>query len=123
MTCANCAALRAKVERLEREVKVVRAAGDIQMVMQRLGTTAPQTRWLLRLYEAGGRALSTATLAAEVSYGSERDMKSYVFRIRAQVGEGFVENVKGVGYRLTPEGLSRIMAALEPVEMQDARCI
>jgi hypothetical protein len=53
--------------------------------------------------------------------GGDTALKTQVCMIRKQIGEDAIETLPGHGYALTPRGMSLVMAAMNPVEMQEPR--
>lgn len=110
-----------QIERLERELGIRRGDQEIAAVMTRLGVTATHARVLLRLYAAGGRPITHDSLMDVLSTDSRDNLKTVICRIRAIVGKEVIGYVDTVGYHLTAPGLARVLAAIQPVEMQDVR--
>mgnify|MGYP000494012802 CR=1 FL=1 len=81
-------------------------------------------RLVLRLYEAGGRHVHRESLMDEMCTLSRDSLKSTMYRVRKAMGEGIVECGRGNagrGYWLTPKGLSMVLCALHPPELQESR--
>jgi DNA-binding response OmpR family regulator len=120
MTCSNCIALRAKVERLELELGHRRRHGEIGAVMTAFNLTAQPAKMVLALYRANGRPVSHDALLDEIVTASGADViRVLISRVRAS-GLDIITHSR-VGYALAPAGLSRVLAALEPVALQPVR--
>ena len=129
MSCPHCDRLRISVDmqaeeirRLKRELGIRRKSGEIGAVMVAFGVTAVPARILLDLYAAKGRAVTHQALGAHMDPDSLlKTLDTHIHRIRKAMGHEAIETLKEHGYRLTAPGMSRMLAALEPPEMQDAR--
>lgn len=121
MTCASCQALRERVRVLERELGVRRRTGEIGAVMSAFGLTATQARLLLRLYAAGGRAVAFDVLIREVSTTGRDSLKTFIHQMRLVVGADAICSFRDIGYGLSIPMVSRVLAALQPLELQDVR--
>jgi hypothetical protein len=119
--CAVIERQRQVIQDLQRELGVRRRDGELGAIMQRLDVTATHARLLLTLYCAKGRVVGYDTLMAELSTPSQETLKVNICRIQKIAGEGLIYNMERTGYGLTPMGCGRLMAALEPVEMQPER--
>ena len=124
MACENCLALREKVDRLERELGIRTRAGEIGAIMDSLDVTGTQARMLLRLHTANGRWVGTTDFIDEGMCGSRESVRSQFTHIRKIVGDKLFESQPGpcsLGYRMLTPGHARVLAAIQPVEMQDVR--
>jgi DNA-binding response OmpR family regulator len=119
--CAGCDGLKEVIRRLERELGVRRRTGEIGAVMMALNVTGTEARLILCMYAAKGRAVAYETLMSEMTTASFINLKTTICHIRKRAGEGLVHNIQGVGYQLTPKGMSMVLAAIEPLELQDAK--
>lgn len=122
MVCLHCEALQKRVERLEKELGIRRYDQEIAALVTRLEVSAVGARIMLRLYAAGGKMVTNDALMTVSSTNSYDTMKVQICRLRKLLGEDVLETgPNGTAcYRLTANGLSRVLAALEPVLLQDA---
>lgn len=98
----------------------ISGADRIAAVANHLGVSKTCARLVLRLYDAGGRPVPRQDLMAEICSLSRGTLKSDVYQVRQAVGEGIICVARGNvghGYWLSPLGLSRVLCALNPVEM------
>lgn len=89
----------------------------IAAVSSHLQMSKTCARLVLRLYAAGGRNVPRDQLMDEILALSRGTLKTDMWRIRQAVGEGIVDVERGrsgLGYRLTPRGLSLVLCALNP---------
>jgi two-component system, OmpR family, response regulator len=122
MSCPHCERLREENRLMARELGLRRRDGEIGAVMHRLGLTATQAKLMVLMYEAKGRVISHGNLISELPMdGDHKSLKTTVCRMRRVLGEGLIDTRKGFGYALSPAGLSRVLGALRPPELQDAR--
>lgn len=121
--CDCCALLRKRVEHLEKELGIRRRDQEIAAVVNRLEVSATRARLLLRLYAAGGKLVSKESLMQVASSLSEGSMRTTICKIRSQLGDDVIISSPfgEKGYALTPKGLSLMLAAIEPVEVQEVR--
>jgi two-component system phosphate regulon response regulator PhoB len=86
------------------------AAHSVRLGAKEIGLTATEFRLLHRLARRPGRAFSRDQLLSEVwGYGGEletRTVDTHVKRLRAKLGSvgGWIQTVRGLGYRFRPEG-------------------
>lgn len=122
MRCANCEALRAQVGRLERELGLRQKDGEIAALMRAFDVSSSGARVLLALNAAKGQPVTTERLLHTSGF-TEGSLRSTIHRMRSASGlpADAVEALKRLGYRLTPAGLSAVLAAIQPPEIQDAR--
>lgn len=111
--------------RLERELGIRRGDQEIAALVARLEVTATHARLLLRLYSAGGRPVPFETLLTVLSTHNLTYLTVTICAIRKIVGDGFIgTGPQGTScYHLTAKGLAGVLAALEPVEVQDASTV
>lgn len=121
MACDHCTLLTARIDRLERELGIRRRDYEIAALVTRLEVTPTHARVLLRLYAAGGKPVSKDSVMQVLTTDSDGALKVNIYQIRQKLGEDFIGTNVTLGYHLTAPGLSRVMAALQPVEMQDVR--
>lgn len=127
MTCSNCVALRDRVRILERELGVRRRDGAVAALIVRLGVTQMGALILMALYEANGRYVGKEALLAITLCASHISLKSQVCKVREIVGAAAILTSQGrldrpgCGYALAAPGMSLVMAAVEPLELQDVR--
>jgi len=122
MTCPCCEIKDEEIRHLRRELGLRMADGEIGALMSRLGVSPTQARLLRVLYAAKGRTVGHGALIDELPMdGDQESLKSLVCRMRKVIGEKAIETAHGHGYALTAGGLSLVLGALQPVELQDAR--
>lgn len=119
MTCARCELLEERVAYLERELGFRRNDAEVAALIVRLGLTRTEARLVLLMYKAGGKPVRESQLCDELPQGGGGDsVKKLISLARAKLDEDFILTTSGVGYSLSPKGLSRVLAALEPPEIQ-----
>lgn len=129
MTCAHCRVVSAENERLAGEVAALRRELEasyrdrgLAAIVARLGLTPSQARITLRLYEAGGKPVSHEILERELLYTPSRvGLRVLISQARQRLERDIYLAVPSVGYALTVPGVSMVMCALHPPELQDAR--
>lgn len=121
MACSNCDALRLKVERLEREMGLMRRNSDIAALMVRFGVSATQAALMLRMSGSPGALLSMEQMQAVTGSASTAGVQQVIADIRRAVGKVHIQFFKDLGYRLTPECRALILGALHPPELEDAK--
>lgn len=121
MTCGNCEALRDRVRILERELGHRRREGAIGSLMHRLDLEPIQARLVLDMYEAKGRAVAVDRLVENSGSSSADAVKTQICRMRSVMGKAAFDTHERLGYGLSVVGMSMVLAALEPPELQDAR--
>lgn len=122
MICPHCERMADEIDHLRRELGLRMADGELGALMTRLGVTATHARILRVLYAAGGRTVSHGDLIEQLPLDGDADaLKAHICRVRAIIGEKALQNCRGIGYALTPNGLSLVLGAIQPVELQDAR--
>jgi len=124
MTCPDCAKLRARIAVLEGNLNDLTlmltdpTADQQRALKEAYGLQGNEISILLALYRAHGRCVSIENLLqARVkdcakNGGTDAILRVYVVRIRKKVGKGAVTNNWGVGYSITPEGITKVKAAL-----------
>lgn len=121
MTCANCHALREQLRIAQRELGLRRRDGAIGALMHRLGMEPMQAAILLDLYEANGRMVSRERTIANTGTASEDSLNVQILKMRFKMSKGAILTYQGVGYGLSPVGMSMVLAALEPPALRDSR--
>lgn len=127
MTCARCEELAAEVAWLRGELGLDADSPQRVALMSRaLKLTASRAAVLLALHAAHGRVLSKAHLEERTRLlGGERESKIvdvYVSHLRQSLGRETIETVRGLGYRLTANGMKIVDAALAGLA-SDARSL
>ena len=92
----------------------------ISAVANHLSMSKTCARLLLRLYDAGGKPVHRELLMDEIAALSRDVLKSNVYQMRQAVGDGIIgvqRGSSGLGYSLTPRGLSLVLCALNPPEL------
>jgi DNA-binding response OmpR family regulator len=124
MTCPDCAKLRARIAILEGDLNDLTlmltdpTADEHRAMKEAFGLQGNEASILLALYRAHGRCVSIENLlqARIKDYakhgGTDAVLKVYIVRIRKKVGKEAVANNWGVGYSITPEGITTVKAAL-----------
>ena len=122
MTCPHCEVKDEEIRHLRRELGLRMADGEAGAMMTRLGVTATHARILRVLYAAKGRVVAHGDLISELPMDGDADaLKTHVCRMRSIIGDTAIDTARGLGYALTAGGLSLVLGALQPVELQDAR--
>jgi DNA-binding response OmpR family regulator len=119
MSCHHCERKDAEIARLVRELDVRRRDGEIGALMSRFGMTAAEAKVVLLLYRGNGRIVGHDSLLDIIDSNSPESLKVIISRAREKLGQNAaIHNEYGVGYALNATACSRVMAALEPPEMQ-----
>lgn len=121
MACANCEALRTRVQFLEQELGLRRRDGAVAALMVRMGLSPIQAALILVLYESKGRVVSNEHLRAPTRIASDGSLKASISRINSEHGGEVITNIWGQGYHLSTKGMAMVHAALEPPEIQPSR--
>lgn len=121
MICSHCDFKDARIARLERELGIRRHDNEIAALMHRLEVSPTHARLLLRLYAANGKVVAKETLMGVLSTASEPTLKTTICRMRHLLGAEIINTDLTLGYHMTPVGLSMVLAALEPVALQEIR--
>lgn len=122
MTCPHCVRKDEIIRDLTRELGLRKSDGELGALMVRLGVTATQARLLMLLYAAKGRPVPHGVLIEELPLdGDQAALKAHAHNIRVRVGQDAIIAAKGFGYGLSAAGLSLVLGALSPEEVQDAR--
>lgn len=103
---------------LERELGIRKRDGEIGALMGRLEVSGTHARLLLMMYAAKGRIIGRDELMCELHTPTEGNMRATIFTLRQAIGSEAIHNIKYAGYGLTPTGMSMVLAALQPPEMQ-----
>lgn len=109
--CANCAALRAQIVNLERQMGRSFPKGAMGAVSDAFGLSWPQARLLLTIYYRGDW-----TPSDYISKHLEMDdavRRTTIYRMRQRMGSDRIESRYGAGYRLNDVGRQMIDAALK----------
>lgn len=124
MTCSRCADLEEEIAYLKSELGLRDDADQIEALREGLDVATAEAHFLRALYNAKGRTVShMALLDAIPARMPDRDhsiVKVYASRVRARLGPGSIENIWGVGYRLSEEALIRVSAVLNPIQLRAA---
>lgn len=118
--------LEEEVAYLRREMGVAEHADLIWRLRSRFRISPGAIEMLLALYRAGGKTLNKSQLEFAVDAEGARDrdygniVNVYVCRIRKALGDDAIGTHWGRGFRLTPEGIALVDAALgiQPPEQQ-----
>lgn len=124
MTCPECAKLKARIDVLQgllsnMELMLQEPTADCDRALREaFGLTPNEVSILMMLYRAKGRCVGHVNLIdARVkdhirsSLGFEV-LKVYIVRIRKKLGKDAVATNWGKGYSITPEGITKVKAAL-----------
>lgn len=125
MTCPDCSRHAQRLQELEARLGISRRLGAIGAVCDHFEVTPSQARLLLRLYAAGACGPVTCEALADVMNGGNRaSMKTTINYLRNTLGQDSVVSVgwgRGhSGYKLSDQMMSRMLAALERPEFQEA---
>ena len=124
MTCPDCAKLRARIAVLEGNLNDLTlmltdpTADQNRALKETYGLQPNEASILLALYRSHGRCVEHVNLlqARVKDYakdgGTEAVLKVYITRIRKKVAKDAVATNWGVGYSITPEGITKVKAAL-----------
>jgi len=121
--CPRCAELEEEVAYLRAELGLQRDETQIALVREALPLGIPGrvgvARFLLALYAARGRVMTYAQIMEAVppKAGGDDDRTYNLITIwacwaRKALGRDIIDTVFGHGYRLTPEGLTRVRRLL-----------
>lgn len=122
MSCPHCERMEAEIAHLQSELGLRRSDGEIGAIMSRLDVTPTWARLLRAMYSAKGRVVSHAFLTDMLPFDGEKSsLTTTLCKIRKKIGANTIETITGMGYALTPEGMSLVMAAMYPVELQEPR--
>lgn len=124
MTCEHCEELKERIAWLESELGLQRDFDALKKIHGEMKGSTPNPKWsvarmLLAMYAAKGRPMSRAQmLEASPPRSRGEDDRAFsltsvwVCKAREIFGREIIENVWGVGYRLTPVGMAKIAAIL-----------
>jgi len=124
MTCPDCAKLKARIAVLEGNLNDLTlmltdpTADQNRALKETYGLQPNEASILLALYRAHGRCVGHVNLlqARVKDYakdgGAEAVLKVYITRIRKKVAKDAVATNWGKGYSITPEGITKVKAAL-----------
>lgn len=117
--CLHCEELEAEVYRLKRELGDVVDLTQTDIVRRRFRILPMEARLLMRLYEAKGRVVANGTIEDDVlgRMDGSNTIKVHVSRLRSALGKEAIENVPGVGYRLSALGRARVYQTIHPREI------
>lgn len=115
--CAQCEQLKEEVAYLRSELGLQLDASRVAALQRAFGLSHHKARLVLVLFNAKGRVVSQAQLddALPLKYTGERSsnfINATVCQLRKQIGKAAVENVFGVGYRISDEMRARAATAL-----------
>jgi hypothetical protein len=128
MTCARCAELEEEVAYLRGELALTHEAETYARLRAHLRSRPGSHRGgaiglITALYSAHGRVLTTAQImdAVPATKTEHEDRmpdisKVWVCSARKALGHDSIENVWGKGYRMTPAGIERVRAIVEPAD-------
>lgn len=111
--CERCAALEARIFDLETELGIVTDDRLVKLNI-RAGLSRQRASIALMLYAAKGRTISSWTLAERVGRTDDRaddTIKVAICNIRKRM-PGAIGTVFGIGYYMTPIGLTQMAAWL-----------
>lgn len=118
--CPRCAAYREQISALQRELGLRMRDGAMGALMARFTLQPMQALLLVALYQAKGRVCGADFLVEFIGCPGPENIKVHVCRLRKALGPGeTIENVNGLGYKLTIAGTSRVLAAISPADVQD----
>lgn len=120
MTCVTCDELRQELSRLKGEAPYAENITRADLLRAAHPEMAPsEVRMCLLMYDAEGRPVSAYDLATVVSNRDPMSLadftsnvKVHIHRLRNSIGSAQVENVWGMGYRLSQQGRQRVAEAL-----------
>lgn len=129
MNCPHCERLRISVDmqadeirRLKRELGYRRKAAETGSVMAALEIPQTPADILINLYTAGGKVVRKEALLIHMGEDTNpKTLDQHIFKIRKAMGSEAVEYVPQMGFKLHISAVSRVMAILNPPELQDAR--
>src|SRR5262249_32260061 len=119
--CPSCTALKAELAALRRKLGEETTPGRIARLSAGFGVSATVAILIDRLAQAEGALVRPEALL----YAMRRDARDvdrswlfvYVRRARAVLGNGTIENVRYLGFRLTQAGaevVARVLAGADP---------
>lgn len=112
--CPNCAILRDKVARLERELGHRHRAGELAEIMTALNVGMATSIIVSILASANGEPVGIERLTNAANLTSVEVARSLISRARLRLGSTSIKCEYRLGYRMTPEGLAAFRAALQP---------
>lgn len=123
MKCGNCEALRETVQRLERELALRQRHSELAAIQVTFAVHPQVAQVILALYQAKGRTLTSEYLQEVLGIGGDKNnVRVQICRARDGMGSSTaIETMSSAGWRMTVEGMSAVLAALQPPEIQDAR--
>lgn len=123
MKCANCEALRETVQRLERELVLRQRHSELAAVQVAFGVLPQVAQVIMALYQANGRTLPSTYLQETLGLPADKNnVRVQISRARdGMESNTAIETMATSGWRMTPEGMSLVLAALQPPEIQDVR--
>lgn len=122
MSCPHCERKSEEIRRLKLELGIRSRAGELGALIANWGLKPTEGRILYRMYAAGSRPVPYGQLMEEIGDESHQDaLKTHIHRLRKALGADAIHTAERLGYGLTAPGLSRVLAVIQPPEMQDAR--
>lgn len=121
--CDRCAELQDEIDFLRGELGMLAKIGQVTRLASIFGLTKMEAYALQALYTARRQPLVTYGALSDGLEGAspsreEKDYdraRTFVFRVRRALGDpGMIENVRGLGYRLSPVGIAKYESAMEP---------
>lgn len=130
--CDRCEELEERVAWLESELGLQVSADLVDRIRRGLGGIGQQSkangtaRLIAALYAANGRPMTRWQLLDAIPSRAGNEERNaniisvWVSFARKKLGPNAIHNAWDVGYRLTPEGMARISAILEPARARAA---
>ena len=125
--CQRCIELEEEVAYLRSELGLLADEDALLTLGRALGVSPVVARLVLALYRANGRLLTVTHLNDAVPSAKGRDeyisqsfFASLVCLARRPLGRDAIETAWARGYRLSPAGMARVAAILEPVQQEAA---
>lgn len=132
MSCPHCAEKDDRIAWLESELGGRLAADLVDRIRSALiaggrqSKRAGAAKLIAALYDARGRTMTRPQLSDALpstlghTERSDKIIDVWVCHARKSLGKDAIENVWGRGYRLTPIGMARVAAILNPNPQQAA---
>lgn len=111
--CANCSALRERVQALEIELGVRRRESAVMLLMRGLNLEPQLALIALQMYEAKGGCASHQSLLMTSGASNEDCLKTQICRLRQRLGSRTdILTYPRRGYGLSLSGMSRVAQVL-----------